>query len=227
MRLMAQVRRRVLPARPVAGLPRQDGLGRAADARHVGARHAARGAWPAPLLALPASGRFGLRAAPGRALRAQLPAQRARAGVGRADGARRRPRPLRRHAGARAAHHRRARPPLRRKPGERAAPRPSARCATPAAARSRPSPTAACRWCWRNGVAYALYRWEMNIRMAAVLGFVGAGGLGQMLYFHLSMFQQAQASTLLIAHVRAGLHRRQRERAAPPRTRPRVCMRFP
>jgi phosphonate transport system permease protein len=39
----------------------------------------------------------------------------------------------------------------------------------------------------------------MNIRMAAVLGFVGAGGLGQLLYFHLSIFQQAQAATLLIA----------------------------
>ncbi|MEO6361939.1 MAG: phosphonate ABC transporter, permease protein PhnE [Caldimonas sp.] len=50
-----------------------------------------------------------------------------------------------------------------------------------------------------QGVAYALYRLEMNIRMAAVLGFVGAGGLGQMLYFHLSLFQQAQAATLLIA----------------------------
>jgi phosphonate transport system permease protein len=48
-------------------------------------------------------------------------------------------------------------------------------------------------------VAYGLYRWEMNIRMAAVLGFVGAGGLGQMLYFHLSLFQQAQAATVLIA----------------------------
>ena len=50
-----------------------------------------------------------------------------------------------------------------------------------------------------QGVAYALYRLEMNIRMAAVLGFVGAGGLGQMLYFHLSIFQQAQAATLLVA----------------------------
>ncbi|CAN5441815.1 phosphonate ABC transporter, permease protein PhnE [soil metagenome] len=48
-------------------------------------------------------------------------------------------------------------------------------------------------------LAYTLYRWEMNIRMAAVLGFVGAGGLGQMLYFHLSLFQQAQACTVLIA----------------------------
>jgi phosphonate transport system permease protein len=39
----------------------------------------------------------------------------------------------------------------------------------------------------------------MNIRMSAVLGFVGAGGLGQMLYFHLSLFQQAQAATVLLA----------------------------
>jgi phosphonate transport system permease protein len=48
-------------------------------------------------------------------------------------------------------------------------------------------------------LAYTLYRWEMNIRMAAVLGFVGAGGLGQMLYFHLSIFQQAQSATVLLA----------------------------
>jgi phosphonate transport system permease protein len=47
--------------------------------------------------------------------------------------------------------------------------------------------------------AYGLYRWEMNIRMATVLGFVGGGGLGQMLYFHLSLFQHAQAATVLLA----------------------------
>ena len=48
-------------------------------------------------------------------------------------------------------------------------------------------------------VAYTLYRWEMNIRMAAILGFVGAGGLGQHLYFELSLFHYAQASTVIIA----------------------------
>ena len=48
-------------------------------------------------------------------------------------------------------------------------------------------------------LGYTLYRWEMNIRMATILGFVGGGGLGQMLYFHLSLFQQAQAATVLIA----------------------------
>ncbi len=48
-------------------------------------------------------------------------------------------------------------------------------------------------------VAYLLYRWEINIRMAAILGVVGAGGLGQMLYFSLSLFQQPQALTVIIA----------------------------
>ena len=48
-------------------------------------------------------------------------------------------------------------------------------------------------------IAYSLYRWEINIRMAAILGVVGAGGLGQMLYFSLSLFHQQQALTVIIA----------------------------
>lgn len=52
---------------------------------------------------------------------------------------------------------------------------------------------------WPQLVAYTLYRWENNIRMASVLGFVGAGGLGQMLYTSLSLFQEAQASTVILA----------------------------
>lgn len=49
--------------------------------------------------------------------------------------------------------------------------------------------------------SYALYRWEYNIRMAAVLGFVGAGGLGQMLYVALSVFKTHEAATLLLAMI--------------------------
>ncbi|WP_137819697.1 phosphonate ABC transporter, permease protein PhnE [Pseudomonas sp. 2FG] len=52
---------------------------------------------------------------------------------------------------------------------------------------------------WPQLLAYSLYRWENNIRMASVLGFVGAGGLGQMLYMSLSLFQEAQASTVILA----------------------------
>jgi len=48
-------------------------------------------------------------------------------------------------------------------------------------------------------IAYSLYRWEINIRMAAILGVVGAGGLGQMLFFSLSLFHQQQALTVIIA----------------------------
>ena len=51
---------------------------------------------------------------------------------------------------------------------------------------------------WPQLLAYSLYRWENNIRMASVLGFVGAGGLGQMLYATLSLFQEAQASTVIM-----------------------------
>jgi len=48
-------------------------------------------------------------------------------------------------------------------------------------------------------VSYTLYRWENNIRAAAVLGVVGAGGLGAMLSFHMSLFQMAETSSVLLA----------------------------
>ena len=48
-------------------------------------------------------------------------------------------------------------------------------------------------------VSYTLYRWENNIRAAAVLGVVGAGGLGQMLAYHLGLFQMAHTSSVLMA----------------------------
>jgi len=48
-------------------------------------------------------------------------------------------------------------------------------------------------------LSYTLYRWENNIRAAAVLGVVGAGGLGQMLKYHLSLFQMQDAATVIIA----------------------------
>jgi phosphonate transport system permease protein len=48
-------------------------------------------------------------------------------------------------------------------------------------------------------MSYTLYRWENNIRAAAVLGVVGAGGLGQMLSFHMGLFQMPETSSILIA----------------------------
>ena len=48
-------------------------------------------------------------------------------------------------------------------------------------------------------LSYTLYRWENNIRAAAVLGVVGAGGLGQLLSFHLGLFHMQKTATLLLA----------------------------
>lgn len=48
-------------------------------------------------------------------------------------------------------------------------------------------------------LSYTLYRWENNIRAAAVLGVVGGGGLGQMLAFHMGLFQMSETSSILIA----------------------------
>ena len=48
-------------------------------------------------------------------------------------------------------------------------------------------------------LSYALYRWENNIRAATVLGVVGAGGLGQLLSFHLGLFHMPKTATLLLA----------------------------
>lgn len=48
-------------------------------------------------------------------------------------------------------------------------------------------------------ISYTLYRWENNIRAATVLGVVGAGGLGQMLAFHMGLFQMGETSTVLLA----------------------------
>jgi phosphonate transport system permease protein len=46
-------------------------------------------------------------------------------------------------------------------------------------------------------LSYILYRWENNIRAAAVLGVVGAGGLGQLLSFHMGLFHMAKTATVL------------------------------
>lgn len=48
-------------------------------------------------------------------------------------------------------------------------------------------------------LSYTLYRWEVNIRMAAVLGLVGAGGLGQRIHIAISLFLENQLLTLIIA----------------------------
>ena len=46
-------------------------------------------------------------------------------------------------------------------------------------------------------LSYILYRWENNIRAAAVLGVVGAGGLGQLLAFHMGLFHMGKTCTIV------------------------------
>jgi len=48
-------------------------------------------------------------------------------------------------------------------------------------------------------LSYTLYRWENNIRAAAILGVVGAGGLGQVLFYHLGLFHFAESGTVIFA----------------------------
>jgi phosphonate transport system permease protein len=46
-------------------------------------------------------------------------------------------------------------------------------------------------------ISYTLYRWENNIRAAAILGVVGAGGLGQLLSFHMGLFHMGKTATVV------------------------------
>lgn len=46
--------------------------------------------------------------------------------------------------------------------------------------------------------SYTVYRWECAIRSSAVLGFVGAGGLGQLMDSSMKMFNGSEVATMLI-----------------------------
>ncbi len=46
--------------------------------------------------------------------------------------------------------------------------------------------------------SYTVYRWECAIRSSAVLGFVGAGGLGQQMDNSMKMFQGSEVATMLL-----------------------------
>ncbi len=47
-------------------------------------------------------------------------------------------------------------------------------------------------------ISYTVYRWECAVRSSVVLGFVGAGGLGQLLDGSLKMFAGGEVATMLL-----------------------------
>ena len=48
-------------------------------------------------------------------------------------------------------------------------------------------------------VSYSVYRWECAIRASVVMGFVGAGGLGQQMELSMRMLSGGEVSTMLVA----------------------------
>src|SRR6185369_9843172 len=52
-----------------------------------------------------------------------------------------------------------------------------------------------------NVTAYTLYSFECCVRAAAVLGFIGAGGIGYEINISMRLFQYGQVLTLIIALV--------------------------
>ena len=50
-------------------------------------------------------------------------------------------------------------------------------------------------------LSHTLYRWECNMRAAVILGFVGAGGIGNLLVIKLKLFQYQDLATLILATI--------------------------
>ena len=50
---------------------------------------------------------------------------------------------------------------------------------------------------WPNMLAYTLYRWECALRAAVLMGFVGAGGIGQQIELSMRMFEYHEAVSLI------------------------------
>ncbi|MCA9957513.1 MAG: ABC transporter permease subunit [Anaerolineales bacterium] len=48
-------------------------------------------------------------------------------------------------------------------------------------------------------IAYIFYRWDINVRMSTIIGFVGGGGIGFVLQRYLNQLQYSRASVLVIA----------------------------
>ena len=48
-------------------------------------------------------------------------------------------------------------------------------------------------------IAFTIYRWDTNVRMSTVIGFVGGGGIGFILQQYINLLQYRQAATAVWA----------------------------
>jgi phosphonate transport system permease protein len=47
-------------------------------------------------------------------------------------------------------------------------------------------------------MSFTLYRWDINVRMATIIGIVAGGGIGQHLYLYTRYWKWSQAATLML-----------------------------
>ncbi len=52
-------------------------------------------------------------------------------------------------------------------------------------------------------ISFTIYRWDINVRMSTIIGLVGGGGIGQMLfqYQNLAQWRQVSVAVILIVAV--------------------------
>jgi len=48
-------------------------------------------------------------------------------------------------------------------------------------------------------ISYTLYRWDINVRMSTIIGFVGGGGIGFLLQQNINLLNYRGASTQMVA----------------------------
>jgi phosphonate transport system permease protein len=48
-------------------------------------------------------------------------------------------------------------------------------------------------------IAFTLYRWDINVRMSTIIGFVGGGGIGFVLSQNIQQLRYRQASVMMLS----------------------------
>ena len=48
-------------------------------------------------------------------------------------------------------------------------------------------------------IAFTMYRWDINVRMSTIIGFVGGGGIGLLLQQQINLLQYKEAGVAVLA----------------------------